>query len=265
MGGAARLHRPDPLTGTFRAPGCTRARGAPWLALRGRGGRQPGRCSARRSSAASRSSTHSEPPSTTRARTRARAVPRRRGRLGKSRLVREARLPRRGLRDDVPAGSSRAEREPGAVSPARRGPVCRRADGRTARPSRPRAVSSPARSAGAGMAGPGRSRLPTSRPSCSARRCCASCASPVRAPGRFVVLEDLHWADPETLMIVEYLIDNITAEPVVLLVTVARRAGHRSADPRPSPRGATELRGLRVGTALRRRGRADGGRVHRRS
>jgi len=36
-----------------------------------------------------------------------------------------------------------------------------------------------------------------------------------RRRGCLLVLDDLHWADPDTLAIVEYLAENITAEPVV--------------------------------------------------
>lgn len=38
--------------------------------------------------------------------------------------------------------------------------------------------------------------------------------------GCVVVLEDLHWADPETLRIVEYLADNLASERVLCLATV---------------------------------------------
>ena len=38
--------------------------------------------------------------------------------------------------------------------------------------------------------------------------------------GCVVVLEDLHWADPETLTILEYLADNLAAERVLCMVTV---------------------------------------------
>ncbi len=38
--------------------------------------------------------------------------------------------------------------------------------------------------------------------------------------GCLVVLEDLHWADPETLRIVEYLADNLASERVLCVVTV---------------------------------------------
>lgn len=38
--------------------------------------------------------------------------------------------------------------------------------------------------------------------------------------GGLLVLEDLHWADPETLTIIEYLADNLRAEQVLCLITV---------------------------------------------
>jgi DNA-binding CsgD family transcriptional regulator len=38
--------------------------------------------------------------------------------------------------------------------------------------------------------------------------------------GVLLVLEDLHWADPETVTIVEYLADNVAAERVLCVVTV---------------------------------------------
>jgi DNA-binding CsgD family transcriptional regulator len=38
--------------------------------------------------------------------------------------------------------------------------------------------------------------------------------------GCLVVLEDLHWADPETLMIVEYLVDNVASEPLLCIATL---------------------------------------------
>ena len=48
--------------------------------------------------------------------------------------------------------------------------------------------------------------------------CLLRCLS--EGEGCLLVLEDLHWADPETLAIVEYLADNLPSEPVVLLATV---------------------------------------------
>ncbi|HEX8771503.1 MAG TPA: AAA family ATPase, partial [Acidimicrobiales bacterium] len=47
-----------------------------------------------------------------------------------------------------------------------------------------------------------------------------------RHRGCLVVLEDLHWADPETLTILEYLADNLTTEPALCLTTL--RAEDRS-------------------------------------
>lgn len=41
-----------------------------------------------------------------------------------------------------------------------------------------------------------------------------------RRAGCLLVLEDLHWADPETVSIVEYLAENLASEPVVVLCTV---------------------------------------------
>ena len=41
-----------------------------------------------------------------------------------------------------------------------------------------------------------------------------------RGTGCLLILEDQHWADPETLTVVEYLVDNLDPEPVVCLLTV---------------------------------------------
>jgi predicted ATPase len=41
-----------------------------------------------------------------------------------------------------------------------------------------------------------------------------------RTHGCLIVLEDLHWADPDTLAIIEYLADNLASEPVVCLGTL---------------------------------------------
>jgi DNA-binding CsgD family transcriptional regulator len=38
--------------------------------------------------------------------------------------------------------------------------------------------------------------------------------------GCLVILEDLHWADPESLMIIEYLVDNLASEPVLCVATL---------------------------------------------
>jgi DNA-binding CsgD family transcriptional regulator len=39
-------------------------------------------------------------------------------------------------------------------------------------------------------------------------------------PGGLLVLEDLHWADPETLSIIEYLADNLAATSICCLITI---------------------------------------------
>ena len=49
------------------------------------------------------------------------------------------------------------------------------------------------------------------------------------AAGALVTLEDLHWADAETLALVEYLADNLAAERLLCLATM------RSDEPRPAP------------------------------
>lgn len=41
-----------------------------------------------------------------------------------------------------------------------------------------------------------------------------------RAHGCLLVLEDLHWADPDTMAVVEYLADNLASEPVVCIATL---------------------------------------------
>ncbi|MDP8962204.1 MAG: ATP-binding protein, partial [Actinomycetota bacterium] len=46
-----------------------------------------------------------------------------------------------------------------------------------------------------------------------------------RRAGCLLVLEDLHWADPETLSIIEYLAENLASEPVVCLCTVRSGEG----------------------------------------
>jgi DNA-binding CsgD family transcriptional regulator len=38
--------------------------------------------------------------------------------------------------------------------------------------------------------------------------------------GCLLVIEDLHWADPESLMILEYLVDNLALEPVLCVATL---------------------------------------------
>src|SRR5579859_2498714 len=41
-----------------------------------------------------------------------------------------------------------------------------------------------------------------------------------RRPGSVLVLEDIHWADPETLAIVQYLADNLDGKQVLCLATL---------------------------------------------
>lgn len=45
------------------------------------------------------------------------------------------------------------------------------------------------------------------------------------APSCLVILEDLHWADPDTLAVVEYLADNIASEPVMVIATLRSEEG----------------------------------------
>jgi DNA-binding CsgD family transcriptional regulator/tetratricopeptide (TPR) repeat protein len=47
--------------------------------------------------------------------------------------------------------------------------------------------------------------------------------------GVVVALDDLHWADPETLAVVEYLADNLAAQPVLLVWAARDDAGHVAA------------------------------------
>jgi len=57
--------------------------------------------------------------------------------------------------------------------------------------------------------------------------------------GTLVVIEDVHWADPDTLAVLEYLADNVASEPTVVLLTI------RSGEPGPANDLVTrlELRG----------------------
>src|ERR671916_2062823 len=56
-----------------------------------------------------------------------------------------------------------------------------------------------------------------------------------RRRGCLLVLEDLHWADPETLAVTEFLADNLGAEPTLLLATL------RSEEASPALRLAHEM------------------------
>jgi len=68
--------------------------------------------------------------------------------------------------------------------------------------------------------------------------------------GTLLVVEDLHWADPDTLAVLEYLADNLRSEPVVLLATM------RSGEPGPGSDLLTrlEVRGAARVVALGRLG-----------
>ncbi|MGQ0719733.1 MAG: ATP-binding protein [Pseudonocardiales bacterium] len=62
--------------------------------------------------------------------------------------------------------------------------------------------------------------------------------------GCLLVLEDLHWADPETLAVTEFLADNLGAEPTLLLATL------RPEEERPAVRLAHTLRVRDAATVL---------------
>ena len=75
----------------------------------------------------------------------------------------------------------------------------------------------------------------TTRCWCLPRASCASSAASPATDGCLVVLEDLHWADPETLTIVEYLADNLSPS-----TCLSRHRARRGTDARarPGPRSA---------------------------
>lgn len=62
--------------------------------------------------------------------------------------------------------------------------------------------------------------------------------------GCLLVLEDLHWADPETLSVVEYLADNVAAERILVLATA------RSDDRSPAVELIRALAARRTGDVL---------------
>ncbi len=72
-------------------------------------------------------------------------------------------------------------------------------------------------------------------------------------PGGLLILEDLHWADPETLAIVEYLADNIASTNALCLITLR--------DSEPSP--CLDL--MHSVTARRAAARIDVGRLSRKA
>src|SRR4029453_12324733 len=74
--------------------------------------------------------------------------------------------------------------------------------------------------------------------------------------GLLLVLADLHWADPETLAVVEYLADNLPAEPVALVTTV--RSGVSDGAER-----LVQSLAVRRSASVRALGRLDGDEVER--
>ena len=65
-----------------------------------------------------------------------------------------------------------------------------------------------------------------------------------RTHGCLLVLEDLHWADPDTMAILEYLTDNLVSEPVVCLGTL------RSEESSPASAVAGSLLARRAALAI---------------
>lgn len=65
-----------------------------------------------------------------------------------------------------------------------------------------------------------------------------------RAHGCLLVLEDLHWADPDTVAVLEYLTDNLVSEPVVCLCTF------RSEESSPAYAVAVSLIARRAASAI---------------
>jgi predicted ATPase len=49
---------------------------------------------------------------------------------------------------------------------------------------------------------------------------CGCCAGSARSRGCLLVLEDLHWADPETLAVLEYLADHLAGERLACVATL---------------------------------------------
>ena len=60
-----------------------------------------------------------------------------------------------------------------------------------------------------------------------------------------LVIEDLHWADPESLAVLEYVADNLTGAPLLLLATL------RDGEPGPGADLAAELTARRAALAMR--------------
>ena len=161
--------------------------------------------------------------------------------------------------DDGPVRPGRAGRPAGRVPPARGGAARRRPVGPGPRRAGARGLPRPPR--------PDRARL--------ARRSGPSADdSPVllgegmarllgvlgRDRGCVLVLEDLHWADPETLDAVDYLADALSRRPGALPVHEPTR-GRRDRARGAGCGSVTRARRSRSTPLLARRGRRDGGRV----
>ena len=73
--------------------------------------------------------------------------------------------------------------------------------------------------------------------------------------GLLVVLEDLHWSDPDTLTVLEYLADNITTCPVLIVITArdASPAGLAANDEPSDAHGVVRRLHNRGATMLRTR------------
>ena len=180
-------------------------------------------------------------------------VPRRRGRIGKSRLVREtvraaAELGLAVLVGRAVAGGVPTPFRPFAEALTSAGRAGRLPASEELGPFRPvlgRLIPE--------WRQPQAGRRGRSRRSSSARRCCGCCARFPRPAGCVLVLEDLHWADQETLALLEYLADNLAAERVLCVATPTGRR-RRSRGP-----------GQRAGRArVRRRAGARPGWIRRR-
>ncbi|HZU80616.1 MAG TPA: ATP-binding protein, partial [Acidimicrobiales bacterium] len=137
--------------------------------------------------------------------------------IGKSRLAREliAGAEERGM--TVLTGRA----VPGAGTAAYRpvAEVALQASRRCGLPSDP--AFAPFRRALTGIVPGVEAEGPASEPSPAVRgeavvRLITACAP----DGALVVLEDLHWADPDTVALVEYLTDNLTREPILVVLTV---------------------------------------------
>ena len=166
--------------------------------------------------------------------------------VGKSRLAREAAALATGPRPSRALGPGRAGGVSAALPPAQRGDCWSRAAGSRFRTSPELAGfgAQLARLVPDQRARATRAVVPTTPPCSSAKRwsACSGCSAVPQ--GCLLVLEDLHWADPETLAVVDYLADTLAAERVLCLATT------RSAGPSHAADVLDRLRSRRVGTVL---------------